>query len=96
MVGTLKNAVLKMAEKNPRQWDTVLPSAVMGYQRRPLAGGPAPIELKIGVKPRMSGPQIPAETADNLRTRSVEVMAVYAVRAERLVDSAPVRHQSLP
>ena len=31
MVGTLKNAVLKMADKNLRQWDTVMLSAVMGY-----------------------------------------------------------------
>ena len=43
----------------------------------------------LGVMPGMSEPQIPADTADNLRTRSVEVMAVYAVETERLVDSAP-------
>ena len=90
MVGTIKNAILKMAGNKKEHWDASLPVIFSEYQRRPLRGGPSPFELMFGVLPRMGEQRLAAETSNNPQTRAVELLACWSKRSDRIVTEMPM------
>ena len=89
MVGTVKNTVLKMTERNLKQWDTVLPAVIAGYKRRPLRSGLSPLELMYRVTPRMGELRLPDGGTHTVQSRTVEIRTMQSKRSECTVPSLP-------
>lgn len=83
MTGT---GIGKVVESAGKKWDNVVAKVVYGYRRGPLRVGTSAFDPFYGIKPRIIPfGEICSTGAGNRDSRSVELLALFCLRANRIV-----------